>query len=135
MFVPATKIFNSSLSFFERPVLHGENSFKQCSHSFKECADIPFITLITCERHSHPTIQHKEYSQILHPPPPPPMFSSTYEHLAIYSVNFIKALNMITHPYFFAENATKNTWFSIFSFFVLTRLPCEISTKYINLCI
>lgn len=99
MFVPATKIFNSSLSFFERPVLHGENSFKQCSHSFKECADIPFITLITCERHSHPTIQHKEYSQILHPPPPPPMFSSTYEHLAIYSVNFIKALNMITHPF------------------------------------
>lgn len=106
MFTPATKIFNSSLSFFERPVLHGENSFKQSSHIFIECAGAP---LITCERHSHPTIQPKEYSQMPNPPPPAPMFSSTYEHLAIYSVNFIKVLNMITRPYFFAQNTTINT--------------------------
>lgn len=98
-------------------------------HNFlKKCADFPLM--ITCEYHSQPTIQPIEYSLMLNPPP-------IYEHLAIYSVNYIKRLNMITCSYFFTKYATKPIylWFSIFSPFVLIRSPYEISTKHINLCI
>ena len=91
-------------------------------HNFlKECADFPLM--ITCENNSQPTIQPIEYSLMLNPPP-------IYEHLAIYSVNYIKRLNMITCPYFFTKYTTKPIylWYSIFSPFVLIRSPYEIST-------
>lgn len=62
------------------------------AHNFlKEYADAPLMT--TRESHSYPTNRPIEYSQKLNLPP---KSLCAYEHIAIYSVNSIKGLNMIT---------------------------------------
>lgn len=80
------------------------------------------LLMITCESHYHPTNQPTEYSQMLNLPP---LVSYSYDHLAIYSVKFIKNPIMIICPYFFAKNTAKTIylWFSISALFVLVRLP------------
>lgn len=95
-------------SIMEKTVLSSVHNF------LKECAGAPLM--ITCESHCQPSIQPTEYSQMLNPPP---MFSCTYEHLVVSSVEFIKKLIMIICPHFFAKNTTKtiDLWFSIFSLF------------------
>lgn len=80
---------------------------------FKKCAGAPLM--ITCESHCHPTIQPSEHSQMLNLPP---LVSCTYNHLAIYSVKFIKKLIMIICPYFFAKYTIKTIYLPVvFHFF------------------